>query len=86
MPETQKKRKAKAINIYRKCCKACGICVAFCPVKSLGTDEYGYPIVVNIDACTACNICVDRCPDLAIEIIKETADKPVQKETGDGKK
>ena len=75
MPETIKKRKAKAIEIYRKSCKACGICVAFCPVKSLGTDKLGYPIVINLDACTACNLCVDRCPDLAIEVFKEDGGK-----------
>ncbi len=86
MAETLHKRKAKAINIYRKACKACGICIAFCPSKSLGTDELGYPVVANLDTCTACNLCVDRCPDLAIEIIKETDNKPEKKGDEDGKK
>lgn len=86
MVETQKKRKARAIEFYRKSCKACGICVAFCPAKTLGKDEYGYPIVVNLDACTTCNLCVDRCPDLAIEVFKETESKPAAKGADDGQK
>lgn len=85
MPDTQKKRKAEAINIYRKCCKACGICTAFCPVKALGTDEYGFPIVVNLDACTACNLCTDRCPDLAIEVIKAAKTAGQKEGTDEGK-
>ncbi|MEI7542990.1 MAG: ferredoxin family protein [bacterium] len=86
MPEILKKRKAKEVIIYRKSCKACGICVAFCPAKTLGTDELGYPIVVNLDACTACNLCVDRCPDLSIEVIKEPSVKLEKKEDEDGQK
>jgi 2-oxoglutarate ferredoxin oxidoreductase subunit delta len=76
MPEIKNKRKAREVIIYRDACKACGICVAFCPAKTLGTDELGYPIVLDIETCTACNLCVDRCPDLAIEVIKETEKKP----------
>jgi 2-oxoglutarate ferredoxin oxidoreductase subunit delta len=75
MPETKKKPKAREIKIYRKCCKACGICVDFCPTKCLGTDELGYPVVKCLDDCIACDLCSDRCPDLAIEIIKEKEEK-----------
>ena len=72
MAEEKKKKKIRAakIEIDRKMCKACGICVDLCPAQALKSDEFGYPLVADLSACTACNLCVDRCPDLAIEIFK----------------
>ncbi len=71
MTEAVKKKKAKEIKIYRKACKACGICTAFCPTKCIVQDQYGYPVVKCLEDCIACDLCSDRCPDLAIEIMKE---------------
>ena len=57
------------IQIRPKWCKACGICVAFCPKKVLGFDEVsGKARVVNGDACVGCRMCEARCPDFAIDI------------------
>ena len=80
MAEEKKKKRPRAakIEVYRKMCKACGICVEFCPAHVLKADEFGFPIVADLAACTACGLCVDRCPDLAIEVFK--ADNPEGKD------
>lgn len=57
--------KAKII-IYKKWCKRCGICVAFCPKKALDVDQEGYPFLCNDEACTECGLCELRCPDFAV--------------------
>jgi len=57
-------------------CKACGICLEFCPVKILKfsdkVNRYGYRYVVVTDEskCVLCNNCVRLCPDFAIYVIK----------------
>jgi len=76
------KKKIKEIRIDKKFCKACGICIEFCPTKVFDADEFGYPVVARLDACTGCKLCEDRCPDLAIEVIEE---KKEEKEEKDGK-
>jgi 2-oxoglutarate ferredoxin oxidoreductase subunit delta len=59
------------ININLKWCKACGICVGFCPKKVLYKNEKGYPEVKDKAKCTKCKLCELRCPDFAIEIKEE---------------
>ena len=69
--DTQLKPKRKAvrrIDIFKAWCKACGICVAFCPRGVLVIDEEGYPLVNDLDACTGCGWCEIRCPDFAITV------------------
>ena len=56
------------IDIYRAWCKACGICVAFCPAKVFAREEDGYPQVVHPEACTGCGWCEIHCPDFAIMV------------------
>lgn len=56
------------IEINRAWCKACGICIDFCPKKVLGPDESGKASVVNPDDCTGCFMCERRCPDYAIKV------------------
>lgn len=59
-------------------CKACELCIKFCPQGTLGLDKNsinasGYhPIsAVNPDSCTGCAICALMCPDMVIEVERE---------------
>ena len=54
------------IEINYDWCKACGLCVEFCPFDVLEADEEGKPRVVRLEACTNCKLCELHCPDLAI--------------------
>lgn len=49
-------------------CKACGICIAFCPTKVFNEHIDGTPIPEYEDKCTGCKLCELRCPDFAIEV------------------
>ncbi len=72
--ETKKKELPK-IDIFRAWCKACGICVAFCPTGVLAMDETGYPYVKDIEKCINCGWCEIRCPDFAITVEKGAEEK-----------
>jgi 2-oxoglutarate ferredoxin oxidoreductase subunit delta len=69
-PKTQNKKvkEPPSIDIYKAWCKACGICVAFCPTGALGRDESGSPYVADINKCINCGWCEIRCPDFAIHV------------------
>ena len=54
-------------------CKACGICIAFCPNEVLALNEnqinrqgYTPAYAKEPEACTGCRICAMMCPDVAI--------------------
>jgi 2-oxoglutarate ferredoxin oxidoreductase subunit delta len=64
----KRKKKAVKIDLYRAWCKACGICVAFCPAHVFVQEEDGYPRVAHPEACTACGRCEMHCPDFAITL------------------
>ncbi|MCX5803071.1 MAG: 4Fe-4S dicluster domain-containing protein [Proteobacteria bacterium] len=68
MPEKKQKKEVPNIDIYKAWCKACGICVAFCPAGALARDEAGYPYVKEIEKCINCGWCEIRCPDFAITV------------------
>jgi 2-oxoglutarate ferredoxin oxidoreductase subunit delta len=59
-------------------CKGCGLCVAFCPKKTLAvgsklnTRGYCPPEITDNGQCTGCGFCVMMCPDLAIELHEES--------------
>lgn len=61
-------------KVDRELCKACGICIAFCPQKVLAPDTEGIPVVARPDACNACQLCFYRCPDFAIEVEEVVAE------------
>ncbi|MDP3046861.1 MAG: 4Fe-4S binding protein [Chloroflexota bacterium] len=54
------------INIYKRWCKSCNICVEFCPPHCLEVGEDGYPFLARPDKCIDCGWCEIRCPDFAI--------------------
>jgi NAD-dependent dihydropyrimidine dehydrogenase PreA subunit len=54
------------INIYKRWCKSCNICVEFCPPHCLEVGEDGYPFLAWPEKCIDCGWCEIRCPDFAI--------------------
>lgn len=62
------------IQVYRELCKACGLCIAWCPQKVLAPDAEGYPLTPRLDLCVDCKACERHCPDFAIEVIPPTPD------------
>jgi len=58
--------KTPPLNIFVHWCKACNICIAFCPQKVLEPDRDGKPIIAHPEKCTQCEICWLHCPDFAI--------------------
>ena len=59
------------ITVNEDWCKACGICIQFCPTKVLISSEKGQPVAKNINDCIHCNLCELRCPDFAINVLKK---------------
>ncbi len=74
-----KRRAVRKIDIFKAWCKACGICVAFCPREVLAIDEEGYPVVKDLDACTGCGWCEIRCPDFAITVESRRKGKRIER-------
>lgn len=55
-------------------CKGCGICVAFCPTKTLALENDKVKIV-DINKCIHCGMCELRCPDYAIYLGRKKNEK-----------
>ncbi len=62
------KKKKFSQTIYLDWCKACGICIAFCPRRVFDADENGQPLAARPDDCIGCRFCEQHCPDFAISI------------------
>lgn len=62
--------KAERIEINKKWCKGCEICVELCPTKTLEMVDFKVA-VRDLDSCTACMQCELRCPDFAIVVYKK---------------
>lgn len=73
--QLKRKKSPPKIDIYKAWCKACGICVAFCPTGTLAKDEAGYPLVADLERCIQCGWCELRCPDFAITVGAEEQGK-----------
>ena len=64
----------RKVHFLKHRCKACGLCVLFCPTKVLKMSDQlndqglAYPELVDFDNCNGCGICFRMCPDCAIEI------------------
>jgi 2-oxoglutarate ferredoxin oxidoreductase subunit delta len=54
-------------------CKACGICVRFCPRKALQAGAGDLPYLASPEECNACRECERLCPDFAIELVDPPA-------------
>ncbi|HHE37568.1 MAG TPA: 4Fe-4S dicluster domain-containing protein [Candidatus Cloacimonetes bacterium] len=54
------------VYIYYDWCVKCGICVAFCPTKTLARKPDGSPYVKNPEKCIHCEMCDRLCPNFAI--------------------
>lgn len=61
--------KKKELICDTKWCKACGICVAFCPRNVLVLEDKVK--IANKDACIFCRQCERICPDYAIYVKEE---------------
>lgn len=61
------------VVINPKWCKACGICVEFCPKKVFEFTGDGKVRVAREEDCIGCRNCEIRCPDYAVEVWEEGA-------------
>ncbi len=77
--EPKKKKEEPKIDIFKAWCKACGICVAFCPTGALAKDEAGNPYVKDAEKCIGCGWCEIRCPDFAITVGRKNKKKAEEK-------
>lgn len=74
--ESEKKgKKLFSQIIFYDWCKACGICIAFCPQKVFVPNESGKPVVEQPDECIGCLFCELHCPDFAIAISERYPDR-----------
>lgn len=62
------KKKYFDVFFYLDWCKACGLCIAFCPQKIISADKNGRPVMDDADRCVGCRFCEIHCPDFAITI------------------
>jgi 2-oxoglutarate ferredoxin oxidoreductase subunit delta len=61
--------------IFLDWCKACGICIAFCPKHVFEINAAGKSVVKNSDDCIGCRFCEVHCPDFAITIKERFIDR-----------
>ncbi|QGT99875.1 hypothetical protein SYNTR_1282 [Candidatus Syntrophocurvum alkaliphilum] len=66
------------VRFVAELCKACQLCVRFCPKDVLSLDKHiinvlGYHPVkaINPDDCNGCATCALMCPDLVITVERE---------------
>lgn len=71
--------KGKSIYIDYDWCKACGICIEFCPTEVYDFSALNQPATSRPQDCILCMICVHRCPDFAITIEPSSGELPEPK-------
>ena len=62
------KKKYYTVSFYLDWCKACGICIAFCPKQIIKASRAGKPFIEEEDKCIGCRFCEIHCPDFAINV------------------
>ena len=62
----QEGRGLPPLNLYLHWCKACDICISFCPKDVFDPDRDGKPILARPEKCNQCAICWLHCPDFVI--------------------
>ena len=68
------------VSVNAAWCKGCGICVAFCPKKTLELDRDGKAFQARPDDCIRCGMCTLCCPDLAVSVDLSPAKDNLQQE------
>ncbi len=68
----KKNRQLYDVSFYHDWCKACGICMAFCPQEIILADRAGKPGIADPDRCVGCRFCELHCPDFAITVSERT--------------
>ena len=63
-------KKQFTVTVNSKTCKACGVCIAFCPVSVFSTDHKDKAVVVATERCTGCGQCELLCPDFCVEVVQ----------------
>lgn len=58
----------ETVEIQKKWCKKCTICIEVCPQKVLRQNSEGEVVVENPEDCSMCEECTWICPDFAITI------------------
>ncbi len=71
IPMPSKKRLPSEIIIYPDWCKACGVCIEFCPTHVLERGKGGVAVVAHPEKCVSCDLCEMLCPDFAIMLSRQ---------------
>ncbi|HOO96192.1 MAG TPA: 4Fe-4S dicluster domain-containing protein [Caldisericia bacterium] len=58
------------VELFRKFCKSCQICLRICPKQVFSINERGQVIVEDDSRCIGCMQCCNLCPDFALEVTK----------------
>ncbi len=58
------------LEIRKKWCKGCSLCVEICPKGLITIDELGKIKVTKPEECLSCGLCESTCPDFAIRVEK----------------
>lgn len=61
------------VEVNRKACKGCDLCITSCPVDILHLDEHDKIVLDDPGDCIFCGLCEARCPDFAIWVENEGA-------------
>jgi 2-oxoglutarate ferredoxin oxidoreductase subunit delta len=75
---------AERIEIDRKYCKGCMLCMYICqfevfePGQERSAQDYLMPRPVKLENCRACRLCESHCPDMALTVIAAKKGKEKQ--------